>query len=176
MKKFKLIPLLILLSVVLFGFNTIESDASINPFSALFKIERSKDNNQIFYDVNITNTGELDNKNPIKIYWRRNTEGGIIKPLTWIQQKYAYGLDFLKVDQEQATFRFVSYKKMFFTLQKTANNQFEVYTMNNDQILRMKRIYIQIDGGTFWFPNITAVEIYAQNVKTGEDVIEIIRP
>ena len=100
MKKFKLIPLLILLSVVLFGFNTIESDASINPFSALFKIERSKDNNQIFYDVNITNTGELDNKNPIKIYWRRNTEGGIIKPLTWIQQKYAYGLDFLKVDQD----------------------------------------------------------------------------
>ena len=40
----------------------------------------------------------------------------------------------------------------------------------------MDRIFINIDGGTFWFPNITTVEIHAQNVKTGKNVIEIITP
>lgn len=165
------------LSLLLLGFNSIESNtSSVNSISALFKIERSKDNNQIFYAVNTTASGELDDENPIKVYWKRNTEGGIIKPLTWIQQKYAYGLKFLKINEELATFRFVSYKKLFFTLKKTKENQFEVYTKCNNQLLKMDRIFIKLDGGSFWFPNITAVEIYAQNVRTGEDVIEIITP
>ncbi len=110
------------------------------------------------------------------MYWRRNTEGGIIKPLTWIQQKYAYGLKFLNINEEFATFRFVSYSKLYFTLRKTKDNNFEVYTKYNDQVLKMNRIFIQLDGGTFWFPNITSVEIYAKNVSTGKDVIEIITP
>lgn len=158
------------------GFSNIKTDVSINPLSSLFKIERSKDNNQIFYDVNITDSGVLNNKTPINVYWRRNTEGGVIKPLTWIQQKYAYGLNFINVNEDSATFRFVSYKKLFFTLKKTKDNHFEVYTKCNNQILKMNRIFIKIEGGSFWFPNITAVEIYAKNIKTGKDVVEIITP
>ena len=158
------------------SFNSIEPDISTSSISSLFKIERSKDNNQIFYDVNISESGELDGENPIHVYWRRNTEGGIIKPLTWIQQKYAYGLKFLNVNEDYVTFRFVSYKKLIFTLKKTSDKHYEVYTKFNDKLLKMDRIFINIDGGTFWFPNITTVEIHAQNVKTGKNVIEIITP
>lgn len=157
-------------------FNTIDSDISINPISFLFKIERSKDNNQIFYDVNINDSGVLDDKTPINVYWKRNTEGGAMKPLTWIQQKYAYGLKFININEDYATFKFVSYKKLFFTLKKTKDNHFEVYTKCNSQILKMNRIFIKIEGGAFWFPNITAVKIYARNMKTGKDVVEIITP
>ncbi len=175
MKQLKLI-LVIFISTLLFAFTSIEVEDSLDPLNSLFKIERSKDNNQIFYDVNLDNSGELNNENPISVYWRRNTEGGIIKPLTWIQKKYAYGLKFVNVKDEQATFRFVSYKKMFFKLLRKEDNQFEVYTNYNDKLLKMDRIFIQLDGGTFWFPNITAIEIYAKDMKTGEDVIEIITP
>lgn len=118
----------------------------------------------------------FDSENPINIYWIRNTEGGKVKPLTWIQKKYAYGLKFLKISDDYATFRFVSSKQMYFTLKRNNNNHFEVYSKYKDQILNINRIFIQIDGGTFWFPNITAVEVYAKNIKTGEDVIEIITP
>ena len=65
---------------------------------------------------------------------------------------------------------------MFFTLRKKKDNQFEVYTKYNGNLLKMDRIFIQLDGGSFWVPNITAVKVYAKNVKTGEDVIEVIKP
>ncbi len=167
--------LLIGISALLFAFSYSNSGSS-NPLTSLFKIERSKDNNQIFYDVNVNTSGNFDTTNPINIYWIRNTEGGKIKPLTWIQKKYAYGLKFLKISDDYATFRFVSTKQMYFTLKKDNQNRFEVYSKYKDQILNIKRIFIQIDGGTFWFPNITSVEVYAKNVMTGEDVMEIITP
>ena len=163
-------------SAILLAFTTPEADVSVNSLFSLFKIERSKDANQIFYDVNVDQSGTLDKKNPINIYWRRYTEGGTIKPLTWIQKKYAYGLKYLNVKDEQATFQFVSYNKMLFTLRKTADNQFEVYTQSKGDLLKMNRIFINIDGGSFWFPKISTIEIYAQNIKTGEEVIEVIRP
>ena len=147
-----------------------------NTLTSLFKIERSKDNNQIFYDVNVDKNGNFNNEEPINIYWIKNTEGGTTKPLTWIQKKYAYGLKFLKISDDYATFRFVSSKQMYFTLKKDNKNHFEVYSKYKGQILNINRIFIKIDGGTFWFPNITAVEVYAKNVKTGEDVVEIITP
>ncbi|MGB0887162.1 MAG: DUF4833 domain-containing protein [Vicingaceae bacterium] len=174
MKSLKLI-VATLGCLFLFAFSEIEfGDA--NPLTSLFKIERSKDNNQIFYDVNLNSTGNFDLENPINIYWIRNTEGGKIKPLTWIQQKYAYGLKFLNVNDEYATFRFVSSKEMYFTLKKSSKNHFEVYSKYNNQLLNIHRIFIQLDGGTFWFPNITAVKVFATNVKTGKAVIETITP
>lgn len=175
MKQLK-ITLGIFVCVLLLGFTDVEVNVATNSFTSLFKIERSKDANQIFYDVNIDNSGALNSKNPISVYWRRNTEGGTIKPLTWIQKKFAYGLKFINVNDEYATFKFVSYDKMSFTLKKKKDNQFEVYTKYHGNLLKMERIFIQLDGGTFWFPNITSVEIYAKNVKTGENVIEIITP
>ena len=174
MKYLKYITL-IFLCVFLFSFSKSEYGDS-NTLTSLFKIERSKDNNQIFYDVNINSIGNFDTENPINIYWIRNTEGGKIKPLTWIQKKYAYGLKFLNIHDDYATFRFVSSKQMYFTLKKDNQNHFEVYSKYKDQILNINRIFINIDGGTFWFPNITSVEVYAKNVITGKDVIEIITP
>ena len=175
MKSIKVI-LGISIVMLILGFTNPKIDITSNSITSLFKIERSKDSNQIFYDVNLDNAGVLDSKAPISVYWKRNTEGGTIKPLTWIQQKFAYGLRFLNVNDEYATFQFVSYDKLSFTLKKKKGNQYEVYTKYNSKLLKMDRIYIQLDGGTFWFPNITAVEIYAKDVATGEDVIEIINP
>lgn len=165
----------VLICLLLFAFSKAEYGDS-NTLTALFKIERSKDRNQIFYDVNINKAGNFDTENPINIYWIKNTEGGKIKPLTWIQKKYAYGLKFLKIDADYATFRFVSTKQMYFILTKTKDNHFKVYSKYKGQLLNIERIFIQMDGGSFWFPNIKTVEVYAENVKTGEAVIEILTP
>ena len=161
---------------LLLAFTNVDVTSSDYSLASLFKIERSKDANQILYDVNIKQTGDFDAKNPINVYWIKNTKGGKIEPLTWIQKKYAYGLKYLNVNDDFATFQFVSYNKMFFTLRKKKDNQFEVYTKYNGNLLKMDRIFIQLDGGSFWVPNITAVKVYAKNVKTGEDVIEVIKP
>ena len=140
MKYFKLIAFSFI-CIIIYSFSEANFGDS-NRLTSLFKIERSKDNNQIFYDVNIDESGNFKPENPINIYWIKNTEGGRVKPLTWIQKKYAYGLKFLKIDPDYVTFRFVSTKKMHFILKKTKDNHFEVYSKYKGQILNIKRIFI----------------------------------
>lgn len=142
----------------------------------LFKIDRSKDKNVVLYDIRLTEIGQLHNKNPITIYWIKNEKKGNIEPLSWIQKKYAYGLKYQAITDDFATFQFVSYDKLTFTLKKASDKKYYVFTKFDNELVKVKHVFVQIDGGTFWLPNVTEVKIYATNLKTGKEVIKIIYP
>ncbi len=142
----------------------------------LFKIDRSKDKNVVFYDINLTDNGKLHNQKPITIYWIKNSKKGNIESLTWIQKKYAYGINYLAITDEFATFKFVSYDKLTFTLKKSNDKKYHVFTKFDDVLVKVKHVFVQIDGGTFWIPNVTEVKIYATEVKTGKETIKTIYP
>ncbi len=144
--------------------------------NSLFKIGRSKDANEIYYEVKTTPDGSLDLKEPIKIYWIKYTKNGEIEPLTKIQQNFAYGLDILKVTPEKAEFQFVSYSKRTLQLRKKASGSFAVFTEVDGKEVELERVFIQIDGGTFWFPKISRVEVHAKKAEAGEPVVEVINP
>lgn len=144
--------------------------------NSLFKIGRSKDANEIFYEVKTTPGGSLDIKEPIKIYWIKYTENNSIEPLTLVQQKFAYGLKFLKVNSESAEFQFVSYSKRTLSLRKNSNGNYGVFTEVDGKEVELERVFIQIDGGTFWFPKITRVEVHAKKAEAGELLVEVIEP
>lgn len=163
------------LLVLLTSFITVNNkDVDTKPH--LFKIERSKDANEIFYDINLEKTGALSITEPIYPYWRRQTEGGAIKPLTWIQQHYAYGLEYIYSSENYAKFHFVSYKKRDFVLKKDSSGDFKVFTQLNNKEVEVNRIFIQIDGGTFWFPKISKVELHTNDPVTNKNIVEIIKP
>lgn len=166
--------MLFLIAVVVLS--SFASKIASNKSYHLFKIERSKDANEIFYDVNLDSKSNLDLDNPISIYWIKKTENGKIEPLTWIQKNYAYGIEFLNKSKDQAEFQFVSYNKRQFQIKKDNNGNFKVYTLSNKRTVIVNRIFIQIDGGTFWFPKISRVELHAQDIQTNEKSIEIINP
>ncbi|MDB4583094.1 DUF4833 domain-containing protein [Draconibacterium sp.] len=142
----------------------------------LFKIGRSKDANEIFYEVNITPDGSLDLKEPIEIYWIKYTKYGKTEPLTKIQQHFAYGLKFFEVTPERAEFQFVSYSKRTLKLRKTFDGSYGVFTETDGKEVKLERVFIQIDGGTFWFPKITWVEIHAKIPEVNQLVVEVIKP
>lgn len=131
-----------------------------------FIIERSKDANQIIYSIQTDEAGYLKD-NPISIYWLKNTENGKISSLTWIQQKYAYGLHFLSKTKEKATFHFVSYDKQIFTIKKAGDNTFYVFTQMQKDEFVLNKIYIHLIGGSFWFPKIPKIELDGVNLKNG---------
>lgn len=163
--------LFLIAGVVLSSFaSKIASNKSYN----LFKIERSKDANEIFYDVNLDSKNNIDSGNPISIYWIKQTENGKKEPLTLIQKNYAYGIEYLSRSETQAEFQFVSYNKRQFQIKKNNNGEFKVYTQSNNKTVIVNRIFIQIDGGTFWFPKISRVELHSQDIQTNEKSIEII--
>jgi hypothetical protein len=69
----------------------------------LFQIVRSRDADKIYYQVNLDKEGNLIAGNPVEIFWLKQTQNNQKEPLTWIQNKYAYGLQFLEVDQQYAS-------------------------------------------------------------------------
>lgn len=162
--------------LLLLGFVSGAVESGNSSANSLFKIGRSKDANEIFYEVRTTPDGTLNLDEPIKIYWIKYAENSAVEPLTKVQQLFAYGLKFLEVTPEKADFQFVSYAKRTLSLLKNDTGKYVVSTEVDGKNVDLERVFIQIDGGTFWFPKISRVEIYAKKAEAGEPVVEIIIP
>lgn len=145
----------------------------------LFYIQRAKDHNTIIYQLNTDESGALIENDPIKPYWIKYTDEKKEKPLTVIQQKFAYGIKVKLIDEEKKIyqFNFVSYKKKSFYLRKSEHdNKFHVYGKVNNHLAKLDNIFINIQGGSFWFPKIEYVAINANDVKSHEKLVEKITP
>ncbi len=152
---------------------------TVDENQTLFKIARSKDAYEIWYSINLDQNGHLNKENPIKIFWVNTKENNQTEPLTWIQKQYAYGIKIIdsgKSGKNELNFQFVSYAKRTFTLRQTAGNHFKVYTNSNNKEIEVTWIFIQINGGTFWFPNIPQVELHGIDPLSGNAIKEIIKP
>jgi len=170
MKRLTFIWVHFLIGLSLFGFEPL-TDSNF-----LFKIGRSRDANEIYYTLKLDDNGRLDPKNPISIYWIKRSDGNKTEPLTWIQNKYAYGLNFSSVTDSESEFQFVSYKKMTFHLKKNEDGLFKVFTFAGDKEIELNSIFIQIDGGSFWLPTISRVELHATIPECRTEIAEIIIP
>ena len=148
-----------------------------NTDDVLFKIARSRDANEIWYRPNFNSNGLLDSSVPINAFWVKKTEANLTEPLTWIQNRYAYGIKLIKTDKNENVyyFRFVSYEKQIFELRKTGNG-YKAYTTINNKKIKLEKIFVQIDGGSFWFPKVPFVKITGTEIKSGHKIIKKILP
>jgi hypothetical protein len=145
----------------------------------LFKINRSRDSNEICYAININQNGSVNTENPIRPFWIKKTENNKIEPLTWIQNHYAYGIKVLDSEVRQKNawqFQFVSYAKRTFELRHLGNNRFKVFTILNNKEIEVTRIFVQIDGGSFWVPSVPYVKLIGFEPLTGKEITETIKP
>ena len=171
MIKFILKSVLVLtFGLLVVGFSSTTSSSS------LFSILRSKDANEIFYTINLDNSNKLNTENPINVYWLKRTENNKVEPLSWIQNKFAYGIVYLSKSENYAKFRFAAYDKRVFELKKNKHNEFKVFTISENKEVEVNRIYIYITGGTFWIPEIPKVELYATISETDKKMKETIIP
>jgi hypothetical protein len=145
----------------------------------LFYIQRTHNKNTIIYELNYNADSTINENEPVKIYWIRYSDKGEVAPLSYIQRKYAYGLDVSRADKEKNIYAltFVSYKSRTLYLMKYKNEkQYHVYTFINGKLARMSKAFAKIDGGTFWVPHITYVELTGVDPATGKKVVEKIIP
>jgi hypothetical protein len=167
----------ILIKLVCFGFllSDVAALASL-PDDILFRISRSRDADEIFYEASLGSDGRLDPGSPVNIYWVRKAKGLQREPLTWIQNRYSYGIKFLETSSDHAIFKFVSFDSKEFKLEKSAEGQFRVYTVLDNRQVIVERIFIQFNGGTFLAPVISEVILYGRDVESGVLLTEDIRP
>jgi len=142
----------------------------------LFYLQRTSNINTIIYDLNITSNGKPDAVEPVKAYWIRYAENGQKQELSYIQRKFAYGLTAKALDNGNYDIRFVSYKKFPLTLMKAGDGKYHIFALIAQKQVMLNRIFVKIDGGSFWLPNVSYVEVKGSDPVTGREIVERFKP
>lgn len=133
----------------------------------LFYLQRDPNTNTIIYELNLDGKGLINDEKPIKVYWMRYDDNGEKKELSYVQRKFAYGIRSKKIEKDRFELRFVSYKQLPLYLSKsTTDNKYHVFINANDKNIQLDRIFIRIEGGSLWVPNIKYVDLQGVNTKT----------
>ena len=138
----------------------------------LFYLQRDPNTNTFICELNVNENGEVDRKEPISIYWMRYNIDGKKADLSYIQRKFAYGIQTKEIGKDHFELRFVSHKQLALYLMKDESNKFHVYTTVNKRKIRLERIFVRIEGGSFWVPNVKYVELRGINPETNTVIAE----
>lgn len=126
----------------------------------LFYVQRDPNTNTIICQLNTNEKGELDKEQPINVFWIRYADNEGKKDLNYIQRKFAYGIQTKDIGNGNYELRFVSYKKFPLLLTKSATDKkYHVYVTANNKKILLDRIFLRIEGGSFWLPNVKYVEL-----------------
>jgi hypothetical protein len=146
-----------------------------NP-NTLFYVQRDPNTNTIMYDLNVDKNGKLDADEPMHVYWIKYAEKGQKEDLNYIQRKFAYGVNFKKIADEQYDVRFVSYKKLPLLLKKAEDNKYHIFVSADQKQIMLNRIFVKVEGGSFWLPNIVYVELKGTEQLTGKEIAYRFKP
>ncbi|MDB4927137.1 DUF4833 domain-containing protein [Mucilaginibacter sp.] len=141
----------------------------------LFYMQRTSNSNTLIYELNAKN-GQLDDENPMHVYWLRYAEKGQKEELNYIQRKFAYGLVTKKINNDQYDVRFVSYKKFPLLLMKANDGKYHIFATIEQKQMMLNRIFVKIEGGSFWLPNIIYVELKGTDPSTGREITHRFKP
>ncbi|MCX2475331.1 DUF4833 domain-containing protein [Pedobacter sp. MC2016-05] len=126
----------------------------------LFYLQRDPNTNTIICQLNLDSHGEVNKDQPVNVFWMRYGDHGEKKELSYIQRKFAYGIISKDLGNGQFELRFTSHKKLPMYLSKSAvDKKYHVYATINNKKMELERIFLRIEGGSFWFPNVKYVEI-----------------
>lgn len=142
----------------------------------LFYIQRDPNTNTICYQLNVDKQGKISEKNPVNTFWIRYPEGGMRKELNYLQRKFAYGINSKAIGNSSFELRSVAYSKLPLYLRRDTRNEYHVYTSIDKKECILSRVFIRIDGGTFWSPNVLYIELKGTEIATGKTIIQRIKP
>ena len=132
----------------------------------LFYLQRDPNTNTIICQLNVDKHGEVNAENPVNVFWMRYDDKGEKKDLSYIQRKFAYGILTKNLGNGHFELRFTSHKKLPMYLNKSeADKRYHVYATINKKKLQIERIFLRIEGGSFWLPNVKYVEIKGYDVS-----------
>jgi len=140
--------------------------------SLLFYLQRTSNTNTIICELNGDNT-QVDDSRPVKTSWLRYGDDpkGPRQDLNFIQRTFAYGMKSKPLGNGQYSLHFVCYKKYEMRLMKI-NGQYHIVGPINGKNHILDRMFINIDGGSFWNPNVTYVEIVGHDMSTNQPASE----
>jgi phosphatidylglycerophosphate synthase len=139
----------------------------------LFYLQRDPNTNTIIYELNLKEDGKVNPEKPVNIFWMRYADKGQKEDLSYVQRKFAYGLQTKALGNDEYELRFVSHKKLPLYLKRSpVDKKYHVYIDANDKRIMLDRVFVRIEGGSYWLPNVRYVELKGVNVKTQAPIVE----
>ena len=137
----------------------------------LFYLQRTPNKNTIMCELNLE-SGKLVDDEPIHVYWIRYTEQQQRQELSFIQRKFAYGMKSKKIAEGRYEVCFVSYKKFKILLKQGTDKKYHGFAVINNKESILTKIYLHINGGSFWSPNVEYVEVTGIDPASGQVIKE----
>ncbi len=138
----------------------------------LFYIQRNHNSNTIVYDANCNSSGEFVSTKPVDVYWLRYDEDGRRMELRTIEKRFAYGVNYKKLNKpNQYQLELVAYDKRKLLLKKTSDNKVFAYIKINGKMSILDHLYIFADNSSWW-PEVKYIELFGYDAKTGNKTYE----
>lgn len=172
--KLAVVAIILLLSQLLHA-QTPVSTALPTPKSKdlLFFLQRTPDANTVIYELNYKSDGLVDRQSPIKGSWIRYEERGKTKPLTGIEKKFAYGVKCKALGNDTYEVRLAAYDKMpMYLLKSETDQQYRMYIKDEGKNLLLKRVFVKVNGGSFWFPKVQYIDLFTTSSDTGQEILK----
>ncbi|QNL50403.1 DUF4833 domain-containing protein [Olivibacter sp. SDN3] len=145
-----------------------------NEKGQLFYLQRDPNTNTVVYTLNKKN-GKIDESNPVNAYWILYEEDGERKNLSFIQKKLAYGIQHKKLANDEFEINLTSCKKVPLRLAYCPESaQYEAFASINNKQTIIDRIFVRINGGSLFKPNIDYIELIGRESKSGKGVKHIL--
>lgn len=139
----------------------------------LFFLQYTPDAKTIVYQLNLEENGEVNESVPVKASWIRYEQNGTVKGLSAIENKYAYGVKCKAIGNDVYEVRLVAYKKLPMYLQRTsADQQYRLYIRDEGKDLLLKRVFVKVEGGSFWFPKVHYIDLFTTDSENGAQILK----
>jgi hypothetical protein len=139
----------------------------------LFFLQRTPDANTVIYTINYKNDGTIDYKTPVKGSWIRYEENGAYKELTKIEKKFAYGVKCKSLGNDAYEIRLAAYQQMpLYMLKSVTDNKYHIYIKDEGKNLLLKRVFVRVNGGTFWLPKVEYIDLFTINSDSGIEMLK----
>ena len=157
------------MTVSSFGYSY-SKEPVIDPGILLFMIERSRDPDYLVYLLRTDTNGKMDEGAPVEVYWVKKTKNNLIEPLTRIQKRYGYGIEFVDeqaVAENEWLFRIAAFPEQIFILKQDADRNYRVYIQGTGGEIEVRRVFVNFSNNSFWNPEVSDVTLYGLEPGTG---------
>ncbi len=133
----------------------------------VFYIQRSLNSNTVVYAAQFDRNGVLKTAHSIRPYWRRFDTDARIKPLKWVENAFAYGVESKRdptTNHHNVTFKALS--QISAQLRQSGPNQAALWTRLEGRDLRLEYAFLDLDE-TGLVPKVARLRLYGTDPDSG---------
>ena len=165
--------LLLFFGTGMFGVETPELEPGNK--TILFHLERNRDNNQVYYALNVDKQGRINKTDPISTYWKKEGQPDKQIPLSSLQQKYGYGVKIVSIGSNEVRFYVAAYPDGVFTAKRKDGEYVSLFQAGKKEVT-MSKLYVHFKGTSFWNPVILKIDVYGLDAQHKEYLVRELIP